>query len=87
MKFQNYIVDFTGELVEMTNTENGYSAPLDSICTLAGFADTFSEGKTELLQCYKVNDQTYTAINEYLDTWCGSVEEEEAFISAGVEPY
>lgn len=36
---------------------------------------------------YDRNDNTYTAINEYLDTWCGSVEEEKAFIKAGVEPY
>lgn len=36
---------------------------------------------------YDRNDNTYTAVNEYLDTWCGSVEEENAFIKAGVEPY
>lgn len=36
---------------------------------------------------YDLNDNTYQATNEYLDTWCGSVEEEEAFIAAGVEPY
>lgn len=35
---------------------------------------------------YDRNDNTYTAINDYLDTWCGSVEEENAFIKAGVEP-
>lgn len=36
---------------------------------------------------YDLNDNTYQATNEYLDTWCGSVDEEEAFINAGVEPY
>lgn len=36
---------------------------------------------------YNINDNTYQATNEYLDTWCGSVEEEQAFINAGVEPY
>lgn len=36
---------------------------------------------------YDINDNTNTAINEYLDTWCGSVEEENAFIKASVEPY
>lgn len=36
---------------------------------------------------YNLDDMTYQATNEYLDTWCGSVEEEEAFIAAGVEPY
>lgn len=36
---------------------------------------------------YDLNDMTYTATNEYLDAWVGSVEEEEAFIKAGVEPY
>ncbi len=36
---------------------------------------------------YHLDDNTYQATNEYLDTWCGSVEEEEAFIAAGVEPY
>lgn len=36
---------------------------------------------------YDLNDNTYQATNEYLDTWCGSVDEEEALINAGVEPY
>ncbi len=36
---------------------------------------------------YDGNDNTYLTMNEYLDTWCGSVEEENAFIKAGVEPY
>lgn len=36
---------------------------------------------------YDLNDYTYQATNEYLDTWCGSVDEEAAFIEAGVEPY
>lgn len=36
---------------------------------------------------YDRADNTYSAVNEYLDTWCGSVEEEDAFIKAGVEPY
>lgn len=36
---------------------------------------------------YAHNDNTYQATNEYLDTWCGSVDEEAAFIAAGVEPY
>lgn len=36
---------------------------------------------------YDINDNTYLTTNEYLDAWCGSVEEEEAFIKAGVEPY
>ena len=36
---------------------------------------------------YAHNDNTYQATNEYLDTWCGSADEEAAFIAAGVEPY
>lgn len=36
---------------------------------------------------YDRNDNTYLNVNEYLDTWCGSVDEEQAFINAGVEPY
>ena len=36
---------------------------------------------------YDLNDNTYQALNEYLDAWAGSVEEENAFIKAGVEPY
>lgn len=36
---------------------------------------------------YDRNDNTYATVNEYLDAWCGSVEEENAFINAGVEPY
>lgn len=36
---------------------------------------------------YDINDNTYPVINEYLDTWCGLVDEEAALIEAGVEPY
>lgn len=36
---------------------------------------------------YDRNDNTYLTVNEYLDTWCGSVDEENAFNKAGVEPY
>lgn len=36
---------------------------------------------------YDRNDNTYQTTNEYLDTWCGSVNEEAALIAAGVEPY
>lgn len=36
---------------------------------------------------YDRNDNTYLTVNEYLDAWCGSVEEENALIKAGVEPY
>lgn len=35
---------------------------------------------------YNINDNTGEVINEYLDTWRGSVEEEEVFIANGVEP-
>lgn len=34
---------------------------------------------------HNLNDNSSETTNEYLDTWCGSVEEEEAFINAGVE--
>lgn len=36
---------------------------------------------------YHIDSNTYDVTNEYLDTWCGSVDEEAAFIAAGVEPY
>lgn len=36
---------------------------------------------------YNPDDNTYMTINEYLDTWCGSAEEEQAFINAGVKTY
>lgn len=36
---------------------------------------------------YALDDNTYLTLNEYLDTWCGSAEEEQAFINAGVKPY
>lgn len=36
---------------------------------------------------YDRNDNTYQTTNEYLDAWCGPVDEEAAFIKAGVEPY
>lgn len=34
---------------------------------------------------YNINDNSSETINEYLDTWCGSVAEEQAFIKAGIE--
>lgn len=36
---------------------------------------------------YELDNNTYQVTNEYLDTWCGSTEEEAAFIAAGVKPY
>lgn len=36
---------------------------------------------------YDRNDNTYTVLNEYLNTWCDSTEEEKAFFKAGVKPY
>ena len=36
---------------------------------------------------YNINDNTHAVANEYLDTWCGSTEEEAAFIAAGAKPY
>ena len=36
---------------------------------------------------YDRTDNTYSAVNEYLDTWCGSVDEEAALIEAGAEPF
>lgn len=36
---------------------------------------------------YDIDDNTGQAVNEYLDTWCGSSDEEAAFIAAGVKPY
>lgn len=35
---------------------------------------------------YDIDDNTYRATCEYLDTWCGSHDEEAAFIAAGVQP-
>lgn len=36
---------------------------------------------------YDINDNTYQATNEYLDSWCGSADEEAAYIAAGIDPY
>lgn len=36
---------------------------------------------------YDTTDTTYIVVNEYLDTWCESVDEEIALLEAGVEPY
>ena len=35
---------------------------------------------------YDIDDCTHEAYNLYLDGWCGSAEEEKAFIKAGIEP-
>lgn len=36
---------------------------------------------------HDLDDNTYSTLNEYLDTWCGSADEEAALIAAGVKPY
>lgn len=36
---------------------------------------------------YDIHNNTDQAINEYLDTWRGSAEEEVALLNAGVEPF
>lgn len=36
---------------------------------------------------YQINNSSYQVNNEYLDTWCGSVEEENALRKAGLNPY
>lgn len=36
---------------------------------------------------YDATDTTHLVVNEYLDTWCGSFDEEIALLEAGVEPY
>lgn len=36
---------------------------------------------------YDPADNTYAVINEYLDAWCGSAEEENALINAGQKPF
>lgn len=36
---------------------------------------------------YDVNDNTFQANNEYLDTWCGSAQEDSALVAAGYQPY
>lgn len=36
---------------------------------------------------YAIDDNTYQATNEYLDTWCGSTEEEAALRAAGINNY
>lgn len=36
---------------------------------------------------YDINDNTFQANNEYLDTWCGSAQEDSALVAAGYKPY
>lgn len=36
---------------------------------------------------YDRNDNTYQATNEYLDTWCGSAQEDSALVAAGYKLY
>lgn len=36
---------------------------------------------------YALDDNSAPVVNEYLDTWCGSADEEAAFINANVTPY
>lgn len=35
---------------------------------------------------YDLDDNTPAAVNDYLDTWCGSADEETALVAAGIEP-
>lgn len=61
----------TGKLAKISDEERG-ELSWKAFCAARG---------------YDFNDNTYPAINEYLDTWCGSAEEEQVFINAGVKPY
>lgn len=36
---------------------------------------------------YQANSRTYTVTNEYLHTWCGTYDEQQALINAGIQPY
>lgn len=67
---------------------------LMSSCTSTKLAVVSNEERGEIswnafcdARGYDRNDNTHLTVNEYLDAWCGSVEEEEAFIKLGVEPY
>lgn len=69
-------------------------AALLSGCTSAKLASVSNDEREEIswnafcdAPGYDRNDNTDLAVNEYLDTWRGSVEEEEVFIKLGVEPY
>ena len=77
---KNYILILSLATVLLTGCKTNKVA-LDNLRTeISGNAFCDARG-------YDRNDNTYQATNEYLDTWCGSVDEEAAFIKAGVEPY
>lgn len=68
-------------------------AAILSGCNSAKLANVTDEERGEIswaafcaARGYDINDHTYPTVNEFLDSWCGSVEEEKAFINLGVEP-
>lgn len=36
---------------------------------------------------HDIDDNTFLTINQYLDAWVGSADEENALIAAGIKPY
>ena len=64
----------TSKLAQASDTERG-EISWNAFCDARGYDRDDNR-----------DDNTFSAVNEYLDTWCGSVEEEKAYISAGVQP-
>ena len=72
--------------------------PILALLLLAGCTSTKQEIELpvrpeiswEVFQKIKGSKSTKTheeLVNEYLDSWCGSVEEEKAFMDLGIELY
>lgn len=36
---------------------------------------------------HDIDDNTFPTLNQYLDAWVGSADEEDALIAAGIKPY
>lgn len=63
-----------------TGCKSMQTASDEHLCRISWLAFCSARG-------YSPDDHTYEAMNEYFDTWCGSVEEEKAYRNAGIKNY
>ncbi len=77
MKTKIILIVLTASILTACTSTKLFKASDDIRCETSWSAFCASRGHDR-------DDNSSSVINEYLDTWCGSVEEEKALIKAGV---
>lgn len=78
MKTKIILIVLTASILTACTSTNLFKASDDIRCETSWSAFCATRGHDR-------NDTASAIVDEYLDTWCGSVEEEKALIKAGVE--